>query len=199
MQKLTGMIVFCMLDKPTDCYEKNKGKEWKCGIVVDEDTADAFNELYPKQSARKIKRTDFEEVYKTTPPEGDEKNLYVITLKKNVKLANGNDVPDKYRPRVYEQEGNSRNDVTFTKLPANGSYGSISIDHYENAEYGNVARLKNVLITEMIEYERTESNYEPGSEFDDEVEAPEVKKEEKKPSKPVKPAAKTAADKESPF
>lgn len=181
MNKLTGMIVYCMVDKPNACYDKDKGHEWKCGIVVDEDTADTFNETYPKQPAKKVKRTDFEATYKTAPPEGSEKNLYVITLRKNVKLANGESVPDKYRPRVFEQVGNKLVDVTTTKLPGNGSMGEISIDHYEN-DYGATARLRNIKITEMIEYEGTTNTYEPGDEFSDDAPAKEVKK----------PAAKSA-------
>lgn len=169
LTKLTGMLVFVTMQQGVPCFDKTKGHEWKAGVVVDEDTADAFAEIYPKQAAKKVKRVDFEKTYKVAPPEGDEKNLYVITLKRNTKLANGQDIPEKYRPRVYERQGSSRVDVTMTKLPANGSYGTISIDHYESAEYGASARLKNLLVTEMIEYEG--NDYNPGDEFDDEGEA----------------------------
>lgn len=180
LTKLTGMLVFVTMQQGVACYDKAKGHEWKAGVVVDEDTADAFAEIYPKQAAKKVKRVDFEKTYKVAPPEGDEKNLYVITLKRNTKLADGKDIPDKYRPRVYERQGSSRVDVTMTKLPANGSYGTISIDHYESPEYGASARLKNLLVTEMIEYEG--SDYNPGDEFDDD-EAP-TKSETKTKVKP---------------
>lgn len=166
MEKLFGTLVYVMLDKPRACYDETKGQEYKCGIVVDEDTADAFNALYPKQAAKKVKTTDFEAIYKCPPPEDAGKNVYVITLKKNSVLANGNPVPDKYRPRVLEKQGNTVVDVTLTKLPSNGSKGAISVDHYEG-KMGNVARLKNVLVTEMIEYVRTTVEYEVGSEFDE--------------------------------
>ena len=165
MKTLEGMLVYCMLHQATPCYDKEKGTEWKCGVVVDEDTADAFAEIYAKQPARKVKRTEFKEIYKCDPPEGSEKNLYVITLKKNTHLANKEPVPDKYKPRVFEQVGKTLVDITETKLPANGSYGAISIDHYENS-FGASARLKNVKVTSLIEFERAESNYNPGDEFD---------------------------------
>lgn len=165
MKTLEGMLVYCMLHQATPCYDKEKGTEWKCGVVVDEDTADAFAEIYAKQPARKVKRTEFKEIYKCDPPEGSEKNLYVITLKKNTHLANKEPVPDKYKPRVFEQVGKTLVDITETKLPANGSYGAISIDHYENS-FGASARLKNVKVTSLIEFERSESNYNPGDEFD---------------------------------
>lgn len=166
MKKLTGMLVYVQLDKSVPCYEKEKGKEWKAGVVVDEDTADAFAEIFNKQPARKVKRTEFESIYKVAPPEGTEKNLYVITLKKNDKLANGEPVPDKYRPRVFLQNGNTRTDITMTTLVGNGSYGTISIDRYDN-DYGSSARLMNILVTDLVEYERTGNDYESGSEFDD--------------------------------
>ena len=165
MKTLEGMLVYCMLHQATPCYDKEKGTEWKCGVVVDEDTSDAFAEIYAKQPARKVKRTEFKEIYKCDPPEGSEKNLYVITLKKNTHLANKEPVPDKYKPRVFEQVGKTLVDITETKLPANGSYGVISIDHYENS-FGASARLKNVKVTSLIEFERAESNYNPGDEFD---------------------------------
>lgn len=205
MNKLTGTLVYCIIDRGVDCYEKNKGQEWKCGVVVDEDTADAFAKLYPKQAATKVKSVDFKEKYKCELPDWAQKNVYVIQLKKNVKLANGEPVPDKYRPRCFEQQGNSRVDITLTKLVANGSVGTLSIDHFDSA-HGPIARLKNILVTDLIEYERTENNYESGSEFDDEK-APEPPeslnktKEGKTPkaSKAEKAKSKDEFEDESPF
>lgn len=197
MKKLTGMLVFVCLDKPVDCYDKAKGKEWKAGVVVDEDTADAFAEIFAKQPAKKVKRSEFESIYKVEPPEGTEKNLYVITLKRNCKLANGEDIPDKYRPRVFLQEGNTRKDITFSTLVGNGSYGTISIDRYDN-DYGSSARLQNILVTDLIEYERKGSDYESGSEFDDDnaddgegnnVKVPASAKAKAKPEVKAKPKA----------
>lgn len=196
MKKLTGMLVFVCLDKAVPCFDKEKGKEFKAGVVVDEDTADAFAAIFAKQPAKKVKRSEFESIYKCEPPEGTEKSLYVITLKKNEKLANGEDIPDKYRPRVFLQEGNTRKDITFSTLVGNGSYGTISIDRYDN-DYGSAARLQNILVTDLIEYERTGSNYEAGSEFDDDnaddgegnnVKVPASAKG--KPKADAKPAAK---------
>ena len=166
-------------------------------MVVDEDTADAFAEIFAKQPAKKVKRAEFESIYKVAPPEGTEKNLYVITLKKNEKLANGEDIPDKYRPRVFLQEGNTRKDITFSTLVGNGSYGTISIDRYDN-DYGSSARLQNILVTDLIEYERKGSDYESGSEFDDDnaddgegnnVKVPASAKAKAKPEVKAKPKA----------
>ena len=165
MKTLEGMLVYCMLHQATLCYVNELLFEWKCGVVVEEDTADAFAEIYAKQPARKVKRTEFKEIDKCDPPEGNEKNLYVITLKKNTHLANKEPVPDKFNPRVFEQVGKTLVDITETKLPANGSYGAISIDHYENS-FGASARLKNVKVTSLFEFEKKKSKNETGSEFD---------------------------------
>lgn len=194
MKSITGTLVYVIVDRSVDCFDKKNGKEWKAGIVItDEDIADAWDELYPKQAAKKVKANQFEDTYKCELPEDAGKNVWVITLKKNEKLANGEPVPDKYRPRVFEKQGNSRVDITFTKLVGNGSKGTLSIDHFDTESYGAVARLKNVLVTDLIEYEAPEgSNYESGSEFDDE--APETKAPAKTADKP-KPAAKAAAKK----
>lgn len=185
MKTLEGMIVYCMAQTAGPCYDKDKGFEWKCGIVVDEDTADAFNEQYPKQPAKKVKRSDFAAEFKTEPPEGDEKNLYVITLKKNTKLANGEDVPEKYQPKVFEEVDGKLVDITKMKLPGNGSLGQVSIDHWAN-DYGAFARLRNVKITHLVEYEGAQA----GDEFSS-GSSKETKKSNPKPT--PKPAAKAPA------
>lgn len=195
MKKLTGMLVYVCLDKAVPCYDKEKGKEWKVGVVVDEDTADEFAAIFAKQPARKVKRSEFESIYKVAPPEGNEKNLYVITLKKNEKLANGQPVPDLYRPKVFLQTSKGRDEITTSKLVGNGSYGTLSIDRYDN-DYGSSARLQNVLVTELVEYERG-TGYEAGSEFDDDNaddgEGNNVRVPAKAKAKPESKAAKPAA------
>lgn len=212
MKKVTGMLVYVMCDQPKDCYDKLKGQEWTASVVVDEDTADAFAELYPKQAAKKIKRTEFEKEYKTAPPDGDEKNLYVITLKKNTRMKDRKTgelvlLPEQYQPIVYEQtedeDGNRvRIDITHKKLPANGSYGSISIFHKENAEFGNSAGLQDVLVTSLIEYERKAGSTpaDRASVFDDgEDDAPKAKAPAKAKTtvKPLPKAKPKVADDDS--
>jgi hypothetical protein len=203
LKQLEGTLVYVMCDKPTPCYEKEKGTEWKAGIVLtDEDTVDLFDETYPKQSAKKVKSSEFEDIYKCKLPEGAGKNVWVITLKKNTKLSNGEDVPDKYRPHVFEVNESAgkkvMTDITFTKLAGNGSKGILTIDHWAG-EKGNVARLKNVAVTELIEYVKPEgSDYNPGDEFDFGDSKPAAPKAEvKKPA--AKKAAKSDEDDGSPF
>jgi hypothetical protein len=170
--KLNGMLVFACLEKPVDCFDKDKGQEYKCGVVVDEDTADSFAAEFPKQAARKVKRSEFEGIYKCAPPEGSEKNLYVITLKKNSQITDKATqekipLPVKYRPRLLQKQGATLVDLTSTEKAGNGSYGTVSYEAGET-RYGLVARLKNVLVTKLIPYEGGGgSDYEVGDEFAD--------------------------------
>lgn len=207
IKKLTGTLLFVQVQSPVDCFEKAKGKEWKASIAVDEDTADAWNEDYPKQSATVVKTSEFEAKYKVAPPIPDAKKQYVITLRKNTKLGNGEDVPDVYQPKVQIRDADEETgykDVTKEVLVANGSKGSMSIDLWEMSK-GNVARLKNILVTELIEYEKKEGTggtYVPGSEFDDEDDTPaKPAAKTAKAAKPAKaPVAKDeAAEEDSPF
>lgn len=197
ISKLTGTLVFACIQEPVKCYEKDKGQEWKIGIVVDEDTADAWDEIYKKQPAKAVKTADFEEIYNVAPPFPDEKKQYIITLKKNTKLANGEPVPDVYQPKVLLQTEDGRVDITYEKLVGNGSLGSVSVDHFEN-DYGAMARLKNVLVKELVEYTKSEGkSYSAGSEFDDEQEVEPPKSARTKPAAKAAPkvAAKTASKK----
>jgi len=167
IKQLNGTLVYVQAQKPVACYVADKGFEVKSSIVVDEDTADAWEEVYSKQAAKAVKTSEFEALYKIPAPYPDQKKQFIITLRKNTKLANGESVPAKYMPKVMERTASGNLiDVTNEKLPANGSLGAISVEHYAG-KMGDVARLKNVLVTSMIEYEGGSSDYEPGDEFAD--------------------------------
>jgi len=182
MQKLTGMLLYVQLNKPAKAYVKAgepvKPDEWKASVAItDEDVVDEYEEfakgIDAKTSIKKVKTTEFEGIYKVAPPEDAGKNIWVVTLRKSTQLGKtGKEVPDLYKPKVFEKVGKALVDVTNSKLPANGSYGSISIDKFERTNGTASLYLKNVLVTSMIEYvAESGPEYEPGSEFDDEPKA----------------------------
>jgi hypothetical protein len=182
MQKLTGMLLYVSLNKPQKAYvkpgEPAKPDEWKASVAItDEDILDQYEEfaqsIDAKTSVKKVKTAEFETIYKVAPPEDAGKNIWIVTLRKSTELGKtGKPVPDLYKPKVFEKVGKALVDVTNSKLPANGSYGSISIDKFERTNGTASLYLKNVLVTEMIEYvAETGPEYEPGSEFDDEPKA----------------------------
>lgn len=191
IEKVSGMLVYICVDEPVKAYVKPgtpaKPDEYKASVVItNEDFVDELEE-YAKEldtllSIKKVKTDKFEEIYKVAPPEGAEKNVWVFTLRKSTLLGKtGKPVPVQYRPKVFMMQGNTRLDITNEKLVGNGSYGTISIDRFDRTNGGSSLFLKNILVTELVEYVKQESDYESGSEFDD---APPVKAE-----KPVAKAA----------
>lgn len=162
---IEGTLVFVTVQTPQTKYQSTD-KEFKVGIVVDEDTADAWNERFPKQTAKVVKTSDFKDTYKIDPVFPDEKKQYVITVKKPASYKDGKELPEMYRPKVLLQEGKVALDVTKTTLPANGSKGKVSFEENNN-DFGTFSRLRNVLVTEMIEYKKVGSNV--GDDFGLEV------------------------------
>ena len=153
---IEGTLVFVTVQTPQTKYQSTD-KEFKVGIVVDEDTADSWNERFPKQTAKVVKTSDFKETYKIDPVFPDEKKQYVITIKKPASYKDGKELPEMYRPKVLLQDGNTAIDVTQSVLPANGSKGKVSFEENSN-DFGTFSRLKNVLVTEMIEYKKGGGN-----------------------------------------
>lgn len=163
---IEGTLVFVNIQTPTTKYQSTD-KEYKAGVVVDEDTADAWNEMFPKQSAKVVKTSDFKDTYKIDAPFASEKKQYVITLKKAAQYKDGSPLPPQYRPKVLLADGGQAIDVTETMLPANGSVGKISFESNSN-DFGVFAKLRNVLVTEMIEYKKG-GGASAGSDFGLEV------------------------------
>ena len=210
--KISGQLLYVQMSEPVKAYAKagapTKPAEWKCSVaIVDEETVDALEE-YAKSldtmlSLKKVKTANFEEIYHCPPPIGAEKNVWVLTFRKSTELGKtGKLVPPQYQPKVFEKVGNVMLDITHSKLVGNGSIGTISIDRFDRSNGGSSLYLKNLLVTELIEYVKPDSAYEAGSEFDDEV--PQAKPKATAPAKaPVKAKAKPQVDEfdleDSPF
>lgn len=189
---IEGTLVFVTIQTPQTKYQSTD-KEFKVGIVVDEDTADSWNERFPKQTAKVVKTSDFKETYKIDPVFPDEKKQYVITIKKPANYKDGTPLPQQYTPKVLLQEGKTAIDVTQAVLPANGSKGKVSFEENSN-DFGTFSRLKNVLVTEMIEYKKGGGN--AADEFGLEVqgasdfnEVQETNTEPKQPKPKVTPTS----------
>ena len=126
-----------------------------------------------------------------------------MTLRKSTELGKtGKPVPIQYEPKVFEKIGNTMLEITSMKLVANGSYGTMSIDRFDRSNGGSSLYLKNLLVTDLIEYVKQESEYEAGSEFSDDEDTPPVTKAAAKAPAPVKAPAKAkvkAADEDEDF
>jgi hypothetical protein len=195
ISEIEGTLVYVCVDTPVKAYVKAgaepKPDEWKAGVVItDEDFVDELEEyarvLDTQLSLKKVKRAEFEEIYKCEVPEGEGKNVWVLTLRKSTKLGKTDkEVPEKFRPRVFLETDVAIQDITHTKLVGNGSKGVLSIDRFDRSAGGSSLYLKNVLVTDLVEYVKEESDYEPGAEF----------ASRKKPAKAAEPAKKPVAAK----
>lgn len=176
MNKLSGMLVYVQLQEPVAAFVKPgvppKPKEWKASVVVTDKAVKKEYEKFAKSldtlvSIKEVETSEFEEIYKVAPPEDAGDEVWIVTLRKSTELGKtGKPVPDQFKPRVYHQVGNTRQDITATKLVGNGSYGSISLDVFMKQAGGGSIFLKNVLVTDLVEYEKKTGAENDGSEFD---------------------------------
>lgn len=176
--KITGTLVYIQIQEPVKAFVKPgfpaKPDEFKASVVLtDEDYVDAF-EAYAKSldtlaSLKKVKTAEFQDKYKIPAPEGAGKNVWVLTFRKSTELGKtGKPVPEMYRPKVFQKMGDKFVDITRSKLVGNGSKGVISVDRFDRSNGGSSLYLKNVLVTDLVEYNKPEgTEYEPGSEFED--------------------------------
>lgn len=178
-----GALMYACIKSPSKKY-KSEEREFKVSVVVDEDSADEWNEMFSKQPAKVVLTKNFEEIYKVPAPL-ESKKQFVITLRKDVLLANGQPVPDVYKPKVFlQKEDGKLLNVTLSKEVGNGSLGVVSIETYDAGDYGVFARLKNVKVTSLVEYES--NHVEAGSEFGNEIESEGAEFETKPEGKPEK-------------
>lgn len=167
MATISGVLLYTCIQQPTFKYQDKVNKEYKVSVCVSEDEADAWDELFPKQSAKAVKTADFETEYKVEAPFPDQRKQFVITLKRDAQYPDGKPIPEQYRPKVYVKSNSGKLvDVTASKLVANGSVGVVSYEVRSN-DYGDFAKLKNVRVDELIEYVQRGAGDDELGEVDD--------------------------------
>lgn len=187
---IEGTLVYAKVGQPDNKYQSTE-KEWSIEVIVDEDTAEKWDEQFKKQPAKKIKAVDFEAKYRIPVPDHlkGEKNVYGIKVKRQA-TNDGVPVDDSFSPKVYidDAEGN-RTEISKSRLIANGSFGKVSYYISEN-DFGRFCRLQNVLMDEdkFVEYESSGGG-KAGDEFGSKpvkVEAPRAEVLKARPEKSVK-------------
>ena len=175
--KIFGTIVYCQMSEPVKAFVKpgapKKADEYKCSIVITDKTLKKELDKYGKSldtllSIKEVDSSDFEDTYKCPLPEGAGDEVWVFTLRKSTELGKtGKPLPDIHKPKVFEKVKNTMVDITHSKLVGNGSKGWMSIDRFDRTAGGASLFLKNLLVTELVEYVKQDSDYEAGSEFGD--------------------------------
>lgn len=164
---ISGVFCFAKVTEPALKYESDTEKEFSIQVVVDEDTFDTFGETYGKQKGKAIKTGDFEGIFKIKPPYPSNKKQFVLKLakgatyksKENGSLVN---VEKKYWPKIRVLEDGNVVALEEGVLIANGSKGQVSFEENTNS-YGIFAKLKNVLVEELIDYKK--SSDDPAADF----------------------------------
>lgn len=153
-ETITGTLLYVCIQQPTKKYESDE-TEWKVSLVVDKKQAKEWNKRFSKQKAKEIDNAEFESIYKIAPPVVEQDEQYVIKISQNTHTSDGKEM---YQPKVYEDIGaNNVIDITNTKLVGNGSKGSVCYTVVEN-KFGTFAKLNALLVTDLIEYQKTGSN-----------------------------------------
>jgi len=189
-----GTFVYAKVGQPDTKYQSTE-KEWSIEVIVDEDTADAWDEQFKKQPAKKIKASEFEAKYKIPVPESlkGEKNVFGIKLKRQA-TNDGVAIDDQFRPKVFvdDSEG-TRTEIGQSRLIANGSFGKVSY-YISTNDFGTFARLQNVLMEgdNFKEYESSGGG-KAGDEFGSKPVKTEAPRKEVLEARPEKAAPKSKA------
>lgn len=201
---LEGIACYAKVQVPGNKYQSDE-KEFSIDIVVDKGTYKAWGKRFPKQKGKTVDNEDFKEIFKIDPPFEDQDEQCVIKLKKAANYKDGTVLDKKYWPKVLVQKNDKAVAIEEGVFIANGSKVKVSFEIRENS-YGTFAKLKNVLVTDLIEYRKSDNN---GSEFGLEVEdnekefadefSEESKQEPKKSSTKKEPKVEPEDDSDDPF
>lgn len=146
-------FAYCKIQSPVLAIKK-ENTEVSVNCILSEDDSDEWSENCPNNVVKSFKNEAFKEKYKMEPPFPDQKKQFVITVKKMVS-KNGVDLPENFRPRVFEMVDGEKVDITFDKLVANGSRGKLAYSTYvaKTPEGTKVtAQLVAILVEDLIEY-----------------------------------------------
>lgn len=156
-----GIACFAKIAQPAKKYQSEE-LEFSIDVVVPKSVAKEWNKNFKKQPAKVVDTSDFEGIYKIKPPFEDEDEQYIIKLKKPASYKDGTKLDKKYWPKTLVQNGDAAEPIEDGVLVANGSKVKVSYEVTSN-DFGTFGRLKNILVTDLIEYSASGGN--AGSEF----------------------------------
>lgn len=146
-------FAYCKIQSPVTAIKK-ENTEVSVACILSEDDSDDWAEACPNNAVKSMRNDAFKEKYKMEPPFPDQKKQFVITVKKMISKG-GVDLPEKFRPRVFEVVNGENVDITFKKLVSNGSRGKLAYSTYAapTPEGTKVtAQLVAILVEDLIEY-----------------------------------------------
>lgn len=145
-------VVFAYVKIQSPVKSLNEGDtEFTVDGIISKAAAKQWNKDHPKNKAKSFDNDEFLEKFKFDEvPFDDQDEQFVVKFKK-AHSKKGVELPEKFRPRVFELVNGKPVDVTFEKLIANRSSGKISYSTFSNS-YGEFVQLDAILVENMIEY-----------------------------------------------
>ena len=162
--KLEG-IYFAYVKLQDGEFKKNSTteKEFVVNVVMSEDQADDYSDMFPGNGVNAIKTAEFEAKYKFPPPYPNEKKQYVTKIKQGTTFARdmgedfkkGDKLPYTFntRPKAFLAVDGGVKDITMNTLIGNGSKGDIGFNISSNS-YGTFPHLVGILVKDLVEYEQ---------------------------------------------
>lgn len=164
--ELSGIILkgvkfyYTMIRNPSPIYDDRKltfekaRKEYKVTIGVNEEIADAWDEIFGKQPSKKMTTEKFLETFKVDSdvdglPVVGEKKQYTIRVTQRERRKDGSFTK---QPKVFLSEDGKVVEITNDKNVGNASEGDVKIRVLKN-DYGYFAYLDKMLISSLNEYE----------------------------------------------
>ena len=183
---ISGTFAYAKVTEPVNKYE-SQDKEFTIDVVVDKATAKTWNKNYPKQKSRVVDTSDFEGIYKIPAPFPDEDEQFILKLKKPAQYKDGTELPKQYWPKLLQKVNGKAVPIPDGVLIANGSKGQVSYETTENS-YGTFARLKAILVEELIEYRKAGGDAAADFGLETDYGAEEFTSDEKVVKEDTKPA-----------
>lgn len=186
---ISGIFAYAKVTEPAKKYQSEE-TEFSIDIVVDKATYKAFGKQFQKQKGKTVDNDDFEAIYKFAPPFKDQDEQYILKLKKAAMYKDGNEIPKAYWPKLLQVVNGKAVPIPEGVLIGNNSKGKVSYEVTENS-YGTFAKLKAVLVEELIEYRKAGGDAAADFGLETDYGAEEFQQKEKQPESVLaKPAGK---------
>lgn len=156
-------FLYVKMQKPVFKYQSTTDSEWTVNCVLSKAAAKAWKKQFPKNKVKEFDNDEFTEKYGIDLPFPEQDEQFIITVKRDCKKGDY-ECPEQYRPRVIEQQGDKRVDVTFEKLVGNGSKGKVSYNLREVKDEV-FPQLSAILVEDLVEYEGKTASAGAGTEF----------------------------------
>jgi len=202
-----GVAFYTKFKEPAVIYDEKdlpkaqqKNFEWTVEIVVDEDTADAYDEtVSDKQSSKKLSKAQAAKKFRLVDDDGkpddekfkdanldpSQKKFFVIKKAQRCQKRDGTPLTQ-LQPRAIQKIDGKNVDITFEKLVGNGSVVNLLLRYADQGSYGVSSYPDKMLVEELVEYEGSGSGNKMSEEeqdfFGGDIELAEVPEGAGKPS-----------------